>query len=368
MSRLLGTGDGGRGLPVHPVGMVRSPTPLPAGLGHAVFTTREARGHGVSPDRLRAGDLVSLGRGLWALRSREVTEAEIVAAHCRVHPAAFAAGITAAHLWDFPLPGALGDKVVTAPVRSARADGQLVQTSEVGTVDRRIHLATTAWRPLGTDLIRWSGSSLSRDQLSALVPLKQVAIDQVVPLTSRIRTLLDLGSVLQPEALTVIGDHLVRRPRPRFEGRTQPFATIEQLQTAAEEHTGRGVRAVRAAMKMVRMSSDSPAETRLRLAFLRAGLPEPVANSRLRVAVAPGDGLIDLGEPDLQWPQWRVVLEHEGPSHLRPEQLARDIERTERRRDAGWLEVRTTARDLRHECRSAIVRTRAALASRGWRG
>src|SRR5690625_6090199 len=98
MSRLLGTGDGGRGLPVHPVGMVRSPTPLPAGLGHAVFTTREARGHGVSPDRLRAGDLVSLGRGLWALRSREVTEAEIVAAHCRVHPAAFAAGITAAHL------------------------------------------------------------------------------------------------------------------------------------------------------------------------------------------------------------------------------------------------------------------------------
>src|SRR5699024_8356979 len=87
-----------------------------------------------------------------------------------------------------------------------------------------------------------------------------------------------------------------------------------------------------------------------------------------RVAVAPGDGLIDLGEPDLQWPQWRVVLEHEGPSHLRPEQLARDIERTERRRDAGWLEVRTTARDLRHECRSAIVRTRAALASRGGRG
>src|SRR5699024_2955428 len=163
-------------------------------------------------DRLRAGDLVSLGRGLWALRSREVTEAEIVAAHCRVHPAAFAAGITAAHLWDFPLPGALGDKVVTAPVRSARADGQLVQTS-----------------------------ALSRDQLSALVPVKQVAVDHVVPLTSRIRTLLDLGSVLQPEALTVIGDHLVRRPRPRFEGRTQPFATIEQLQTAAEEHTGRGV-------------------------------------------------------------------------------------------------------------------------------
>src|SRR5699024_1088131 len=169
-------------------------------------------------------------------------------------------------------------------------------------------------------------------------------IDQVVPLTSRIRTLLDLGSVLQPEALTVIGDHLVRRPRPRFEGRTQPFATIEQLQAAAEEHTGRGVRAVRAAMKMVRMSSDSPAETRLRLAFLRAGLPEPVANSRLRVADAPGDGLIDLGEPDLQWPQWRVVLEHEGPSHLRPEQLSRDIERTERRRDGGWLGVRTTAR------------------------
>src|SRR5699024_7470579 len=239
-------------------------------------------------------------------------------------------GITAAHLWDFPLPGALGDKVVTAPVRSARADGQLVQTSEVGTVDRRIHLATTAWRPLGTDLIRWSGSSLSRDQLSALVPLKQVAVDQVVPLTSRIRTLLDLGSVLQPEALTVIGDHLVRRPRPRFEGRTQPFATIEQLQAAAEEHTGRGARAVRAATTLLRTRSDTPPDTRLHCAIRRAGRREPEANARLRVAVAPGDGLLDLEEPDLQSPQWRVVLEDEGPSHLRPEQLARDIERTER--------------------------------------
>src|SRR5690625_3504046 len=115
MSRLLGTGDGGRGRPVHAVGLVRSPAPLPAGLGHAVFTTREARGHGVAPDRLRAGDLVSLGRGLWALRSREVTEAEIVAAHCRVHPAAFAAGITAAHLWDYTLPGALGNPIGELP-------------------------------------------------------------------------------------------------------------------------------------------------------------------------------------------------------------------------------------------------------------
>ena len=121
-------------------------------------------------------------------------------------------------------------------------------------------------------------------------------------------------------------------------------------------------------MQMVRMSSDSPAETRLRLAFVRAGLPEPLANTRLRVAAERGVGLVDLGEPDLQWPQWRVVVEHEGPRHLRPEQLARDIERTERRRDAGWLEVRTTARDLRNECRSAIVRTRAALTNRGWRG
>src|SRR5699024_2007960 len=76
----------------------------------------------------------------------------------------------------------------------------------------------------------------------------------------------------------------------------------------------------------------------------------------------------DLGEPDLQWPQCRVVLEPEGPSHLRPEHLARAIERTERRRDAGPLQARTTARDLRPECRSAIVRTRAALASRGARG
>ena len=114
------------------------------------------------------------------------------------------------------------------------------------------------------------------------------------------------------------------------------------------------------------MSSDSPPETALRLAVVRAGLPAPLANVRVEQVQSEGT-VLDLGEPDLHWPQWRVALEHEGPTHLDRNQVPKDIARGERRRDAGWIEVRTTFADLPHGCRSAVARVRRALESQGWR-
>ncbi|MGO1200609.1 MAG: hypothetical protein ACTMKY_12010, partial [Dermabacteraceae bacterium] len=104
----------------------------------------------------------------------------------------------------------------------------------------------------------------------------------------------------------------------------------------------------------------------LRLAVVRAGLPAPLANVRVEQVQSEGT-VLDLGEPDLHWPQWRVALEHEGPTHLVRNQVPKDIARGERRRDAGWIEVRTTFADLPHGCRSAVARVRRALESQGWR-
>lgn len=142
--------------------------------------------------------------------------------------------------------------------------------------------------------------------------------------------------------------------------------TIEELTDEANRFTGRGAPTAGAAISQVRVGSDSPAETRLRLAFLRTGLPEPLVNARARQECESGSGSIDLGEPDLHWSQWRVAVEHEGPTHLDAEQLPKDIARGDRRRKAGWIEVRTTAKDLRFACRSAIHRTRDALLRQGW--
>lgn len=187
-----------------------------------------------------------------------------------------------------------------------------------------------------------------------------------VQVTSRIRTLVDLSGVLRHEALVAIGDHLVRQPRPEYEGRSVPYAALEELLEAASSFHGRGARRLQAAVAQVRRDSDSPAETTLRLALVRAGLPEPLANVRPVGGVDRLGAGIDLGQPDLHWPTWRVALEHDGPTHLTPEQQAKDIARGERRARAGWVEVRTTAEDLQYGCRKAVDRVRDALLRQGW--
>ncbi|MFC7375055.1 hypothetical protein ACFQRD_07225 [Brachybacterium sp. GCM10030268] len=110
------------------------------------------------------------------------------------------------------------------------------------------------------------------------------------------------------------------------------------------------------------MGSDSPAETKLRLAVIREGIPEPQINVEIFA------GPVSLGTPDLSWAQWQVCLEHEGPSHRTPQQQERDIERSERRRDHGWVEIQTTARDLRSECHRAVDRISENMRRQGWTG
>ena len=340
------------------------PRPLPPELDHAVFTTTEARRAGVPTTRLRANDLRSLGSELWARKGRTVTEREIVAALCRRDDDVFAVGLTAARLWGLPLPGDLGKQVVSAPGHARRVNGRTVHRPRGKSVDTRIHLGTSGTRRRETALVRWSRRTLTSDVLSG--PPQGLVGPPAVRLAPRIRTLLDLAGLLRHDDLVSIGDHLVRRPRRTFEGRTDPYVTPDQLIRAASVFHGLGALKARAVIAQVRVGSDSPAETRLRLAFLRAGLPEPLLNVRATVEGDAGGELLDLGEPDLHWPQWRVAVEHEGPSHLRAEQLPKDIARGELRARAGWIEVRTTAEDLHHHGRRAVARVRNALLRHGW--
>lgn len=89
-----------------------------------------------------------------------------------------------------------------------------------------------------------------------------------VQVTSRIRTLIDLSGVLRLEALVAIGDHLVHQPRPEYEGRSVPYARLEEL--------------LEAAVAQVRRDSDSPAETTLRLALEHREAVDRVRDALLR--------------------------------------------------------------------------------------
>lgn len=346
--------------------MPRHPTPLPPSLEYPVFTATEAVRHGVTRDRLNASDLIAIARGLYGQRDELHTEVDILSAYCRADPKVFAHGLSAARYWGLPLPQNLQTALAPAKPSTYPLDRPPVTKSASPTnalpaeisdaappPDRRLHLAAPDRRRTSNALVRWGEHRREDEDIVAIGDLR---------LTTHTRTLVDLAAVLRRDLLVQIGDHLVRRPRSWAEKRRSPYATLGQLRDLASASSGRGARTLREAVELMRVGSDSPAETRLRLALVRAGLPEPLANVRAY------EGTMDLGEPDLHWPQWRVALEHEGPGHLDRRQLAKDIRRGDLRRDHGWIEVRTTAGDLRDGCWEAVCRVAVALRRQGWRG
>ncbi|MCX2747107.1 hypothetical protein OOZ51_04665 [Arthrobacter sp. MI7-26] len=182
-----------------------------------------------------------------------------------------------------------------------------------------------------------------------------------VLVTTRTRTWLDVSRKMSVVELTVVADHLVRIPRPEFEGRTEPYATLEQLADMLDRHKGTpGIRKARLALEQARIGSDSAPETRLRLALENAGLPEP----QLNVATELSAGV--ARQPDLAYPEHRVAVEYDGEPHSEPDQIVRDIAREEDFSRAGWHLVRISKRHMEKEARSAVAKVRAVLLGRGW--
>jgi hypothetical protein len=312
----------------HHVRMSRPPTPLPSALG-PVFTTRQARTAGVTPQRLRAQDIETIDRGMYLRVGAPLTSTHLARALATNEPRVVIRGSTAAELLGMPLP-----------FRVMFDQGEPV------------HLSTETTRR-STPWIRW--------HVRTHAAAETIVADEM-RLTSRVRTWCDLAAQLTVDELVVAADHLVRQPRPRFERRNRPYATLREL-AAAIANWGRPWSAkLREALALARVGSDSGAETALRLGLGRASLPEPALN----VAIWNDDEW--LGEPDLHWEKWKVCAEHEGPSHLDRDQQAKDIRRTERRTNAGWIEVRTTATDLHGGAARATQRVASALRRHGWNG
>ncbi|CAN7251543.1 DUF559 domain-containing protein [Arthrobacter sp. LjRoot78] len=161
--------------------------------------------------------------------------------------------------------------------------------------------------------------------------------------------------------LTVVADHLLRIPRPEFEGRTEPHATLEELEDMLDRHKGTpGIRKARLALEQARVGADSAPETRLRLALENAGLPEPKLN--VPAEVRPGV----VRQPDLAYPEHKVAVEYDGDGHSEAAQIIRDIAREEDFSRGGWTLVRISKRHMVNDARPAVAKVRTALVSRGW--
>ncbi len=184
-----------------------------------------------------------------------------------------------------------------------------------------------------------------------------------IPVTTPERTWLDMAELLTVDELVALGDSCVRVPRTAFEDRDMPHCGVVDLQRMIDRHKGkRGLRKAKEAIELVRVGSDSPQETLLRLAVVRAGLPEPDLN----VPIIGADGGRHH-EPDLSYRKHRIGIEYEGEHHGEEGQIVRDIARSESYQALGWTEVRISKRHMLDDAKPAVAKIRAALLQAGWR-
>ena len=165
---------------------------------------------------------------------------------------------------------------------------------------------------------------------------------------------LQLAPLLTLDELIEAGDHLVRRKHPP--------CTLESLGAELAAARGRrGVAAANAALPSVRPGTDSPRETRMRRAIVRARYPEPAVGYR-----AHHEGAF-IGTPDLAYPEYRIAFVYQGDGHRERDVFEEDIYRLERFHEAGWTVIQVTNRLLESPGWLA-ERTRRALLTRGWPG
>lgn len=305
------------------------PQEFPPELHLGPFTTRFAQELGVGPGRLRHREIVSLSRGIKSLGGGDLPLGLLTRPYTQATGHSAASHATAFAIWM--LPGFL-------PV----ADSSLLHISRQAPHDepRRKGVCghTTKFRD------------------------NEVVCLDGLWITTRARTWLDCARRMSVDELVVVADHLIRVPRPEFEGRSEPYATIVELAAMLERHKGTpGIQKARAALALARVGSDSAPETRLRLALGRAGLPEPQIN--VRVQLAHGRSRT----PDVSFPEYRVAVEYDGGTHGDIEQQVRDIRRQEDYGDAGWIEVRIGKAHMHDDARQAVRKIRDALYGRGWR-
>jgi hypothetical protein len=290
--------------------------PLPLVFRTTSFTVEDAVRNGIPVDRLRGRDLLRPTRSLRVSRTSPLDTVEARARALRPLLSAdqWFSHTTAAVLWGLPLPRRLRDDLVVHV--TGRGGRQMRRPGVVG-------------------------------HRTLVVPV--IGTAHGLPASDPIRTWLDCASVLSVRELVVMGDQLVAR-----------WCTIEDLSRAVGCAGGiRGISRLRVAVERVRVGSESPMETELRLVLVDHGLPEPLCNTEVRAA----DGRF-LGRVDLAYPELRLAIEYEGRHHQEDRRTyLRDIDRRERFELERWVFVLVADRDLADEER-LVGRVRRRIAER----
>jgi len=269
--------------------MSRKVTPLGVAAAvaapqHGVVARRQLLRAGLSRDvvdrMVRAGKLILLHRGVYAVGHRPV--------------------------------GPRSREM--AVVLLAGSHGALVRQSSAG-----LWAMTRPWHgpvhAIGPKSKRGPGYVIHRTR--HLLP-EDLTVHWAIPVTTPLRTLLDLSGTLSLDALdAALAEALVRR-----------LVTVEALRSRA---TGK-----LATLLDTAAPTRSHLERRFRALLRDRGLPEPISN-----------GIVEGYEVDLHWPEHRLVAELDGYAyHAHRRAFEADRERDVALVAAGWRTVRLTDRQL----------------------
>jgi hypothetical protein len=240
----------------------------------------------------------------------EVTHELRAAAVCLLLPEALVTGRSAAVLWGVPLADPWDDVELTlAPsAHPCRLPGTRVRRARVPVEQRRRRAGIPVTTPEATAV-----------RLACCPPLDDavIAVDRMV----------DSGIV-----------------------------DLEPVRALANAMRGPGSARARSVCALADGLAGSPQETRLRLLIHRSGLPAPVAQHWV---VVHGR---EIARVDFAWPDKKIAVEYDGLWHAEPGQFAKDRDRLNRLREAGWTVVFVTAADMRRP-QELIARIAAALAA-----
>lgn len=234
-------------------------------------------------------------------------------------PRAVVAGRTAARLWQVPL---LDD--------DDPATGALDHLHDDIAVDRHVRAQVCAGRTLHPHQL-----ALGADEV--------VRLSNGLLLTSCLRTLVDLASLVTHEAHVCALDDALRRE----------LVTREDLQRAVDDRRGsRWAPALAAAVDLADGRAESPAETLARLLLLPE-LPQLQPQVRL---VRHGRVLARF---DLADEGARFAVEADGKrGHAGPAMAAHDRRRDRASASSGWTTERVTWFELRRQQRALVARVR----------
>lgn len=341
------------------------PRPLPAGLGTR-FSRRTALALGVSDMRLRRSDLTILFRGMRSVQSMNTPGDDHMHGGTNLPPRTGLPRSTASAL----RAGAWQDRQLEA-----------ARDFSVVMLDHEFFTGYTAALLLGIRVpapaALWHRDEESDNEhelieVGVFAPLRtprrhRVKGRQVQPRLAEIHTRQGLR-LLTPATLwatlaprfelsdrVAFGDALIhapriggnRGPRPR-----PPLSTIEELIEMTHRPGRRHRAALAEALPLLRTGSASPQESKLRLALVLAGFPEP----ELDVDVLNDAGDY-LGTTECAYSKLKIAIEYEGDHHrTETKQWNRDIEKYRAYAAAGWLVIRVTS-DLLYRQSGMLIDT-----------